>query len=67
MALHANVIGLGIARAVEAEKCVNEIGEPAYEQNYHEQVNVDNQIINVLAMFGGENRQSYKFFHEFGN
>ena len=51
MAFHARVIRLGIALVIKAEERVGKVNDPADEQRDHQPVDVDDQIVHVLAVF----------------
>src|SRR5439155_19402905 len=63
MILHADIISAWIAGTVEAEQGVGEIGKPTDEQNDHQPMDVNDEIVHLRSVFGGENGQSKKFFH----
>ena len=48
------VIGLGIARRAETAERVEEINDPADEQREHQPVDIDDQGVHGLAVFGGQ-------------
>ena len=52
----AEVIRLGIAGFMEAKECVGEIRQPPDEQNDHQPVDINNQIIDLSTMFRGQHR-----------
>mgnify|MGYP003342357985 CR=1 FL=1 len=53
MAAGAHIIGLGIGRPIETEHDKQEISDPTHEQRPHQQVDVQDQFIDALAMGRG--------------
>ena len=43
-------VGLGISRLAEPEEGIDKVSQPADEQRDHQPVNVNHQIIHILAM-----------------
>src|SRR3989442_1630803 len=60
----ADEVCLGAARLAKAPNGINEIQRPADKQGDHEQVDVDHEVIQFLAMLGGERRQGKDFHFE---
>src|SRR6185312_13310334 len=53
----ADVIGPGMVRLPEAKQRVQKIPEPADKQHAHQGMNINNQVVHVLAVFGGQDGQ----------
>jgi len=60
----AHIVGLGIAALAESPESIEEVGGPADKQQDHQIVNIDDQFIDIIAVDGGEFRQSKKLFRE---
>ena len=67
MVLYPDIIGFGVSRPMEAEERISEIGDPTYEQHDHEDVDVDNKVIHLQAVFGGEGRKTEDVVKEFSH
>ena len=50
MAADTHVIGFGIGNFVEAKHYPEEVSEPSRKQRTHEQMHVQNQLIDAIAM-----------------
>ena len=62
VAFDPDIIGLGLARAAEAVHGIEKINDPADEQHDHQPVDVDDQVVNVLAVLRGQRRQAEDMF-----
>jgi hypothetical protein len=55
---HAVIVGFRIPRPVKPKHRVKKIGQPTDEQHDHQPMHVDNQFIDILPLFGGQDGQS---------
>ena len=60
-ALHAFMIGHGMAAAAEADQDVNEIDRPANKERAHEPMAELDDVIDLKAVLGSIRRQTEKF------
>ena len=60
--LDANVIGFRVLRLAEPENGVKEIRQPAHKKRAHQGMDVNNQVVHVLAMLGRKERQVQELF-----
>src|SRR5215467_3120908 len=61
MISHTEVIGLRIPRPVEPEQHVGKIRDPADEKRHHQPMHIDDEAIDILAMFRSEDRHLQNF------
>jgi hypothetical protein len=47
---------------MKAEQRVNKVTKPPDEQRNHQPMNIDDEIVHLLAVFGSEDRHAEKFF-----
>src|SRR5882724_11332780 len=63
----AFVIGFWIFFALKTPDCIAKINDPADEQHQHQPMDIDNQRVNLLAVFRGEFGHSEKFCRPFNH
>ena len=60
VALHADIVRLGVRTGAKLHHAIEEVDEPTHEQRRHQHVDVDEELVNSGPLAGGVGRRSWE-------